>query len=362
MSTRTRRAFLGGNTPMGFFSYFDQLIRPERAQRLYILKGGPGTGKSSFMKSIAKAFQEAGHAVEAFHCSSDPESLDAVRIPALEVAWVDGTAPHEIEPKFPGIFDEIVDFGAFLDPTVLQERKQQVLEVQAEVRHGFQQTYRYLAAAKSIHENIVAANTAAMAHGRLNERIQQIVAAIFGHRTPSKVTGHSRRLFASAVTPVGITQFLPSLMDSVPKRIVVTGEPGTGKSTLLKAVAQAAVTQGFDLDIFHSPLDPHAIDHVIIPRLGVAVITSTVISPYEHPDATLVNLNEYRDYDKVKRHRQQTEDAMALFRQVLDRAVQTLAETKAVRDVLEGYYVDAMDFSKVEAIRGMHLETHCRPM
>lgn len=360
MAAQTRQAFLGGNTPLGFFSYFDHLIRPERAEKLYILKGGPGTGKSSFMKTIVTAFQGADYDVEVFHCSSDPESLDAVRVPALEIAWVDGTAPHTIDPKFPGIFDEIVDFGAFLDQTVLLDRKRQVTEIQAEVSHGYQQAYRYLAAAKSIHENIVAANTVAMAHGPLNERIQQVVAAIFGHRAPSKVTGHSRRLFASAITPIGLVHYLSSLMDSVPKRIVVTGEPGTGKSTLLKAVAHAAVTHGFDLEIFHSPLDPHSIDHVIIPKLGVAVITSTLFHPYEHPDATIVNLNEYRNYHKVKQHRQQTEDAMALFQQVLDRAIRTLAQTKAVRDQLEGYYVDAMDFSKVEAIRTAHIERHCR--
>lgn len=361
MAAQTRRAFLGGNTPLGFFSYFDHLIRPGRAQRLYIIKGGPGTGKSSFMKSVAEAFLESGYDIEAFHCSSDPESLDAVRIPAIEVAWLDGTAPHTIDPAFPGIFDEIVDFGACLDPTVLLHQKREVLQIQAEVRHGYQQAYRYLAAAKSIHENIVAANTAAMNHGPLNERIQQVVASIFGHRTPSKVTGHARRLFASAITPAGLVHFLPSLMDPVPKRIVVTGEPGTGKSTLLKAVAQTAIAQGFDLEIFHSPLDPHAIDHVIIPKLGVAVITSTEAHPYTHPDATLVNLNEYRDYHKVQRHRSETEDAMALYRQVLEQAVRTLAQTKAVRDELEGYYVEAMDFSQIEAIRRTHLERHCRP-
>lgn len=355
MSGLSRQAFLGGNTPQGFFSYFDHLIRPERARRFFVIKGGPGTGKSSFMRSLAKEFHDAGYDVEAFHCSSDPESLDAVRIPSLEVAWVDGTAPHVIDPKYPGIFDEILDFGAFLDPSPLQDRKAEVLEIQAEVSQGFQRAFRYLRAAKSIHENIAAANTIAMSHGKLNERIQLLVGNIFGHRTPSSVTGYQRRMFANAFTPVGVVHYLPSLMDPVPKRYVVTGEPGTGKSTLLKAVADAAVTQGFDTEVFHSPLDPASIDHVIIPRLGVAVITSAEDHAYEHPDATVVNLNEYRDYHRVTKNRQMCEDAWALFHNVLELAIGTLAHTKEIRDVLEGYYVEAMDFSHIEAIRESHL-------
>src|SRR5690554_6069682 len=139
-------------------------------------------------------------------------------------------------------------------------------------------------------------------------------------------------------------------MDQVPKRFIVTGEPGTGKSTLLRAVADAAVTQGFDIEVFHSPLDPLSIDHVIIPKLGVAVITSVETHRYEHPDATVINLNEYRAYDRVQQNRQRIEDALALFQRVLDLAVQTLAETKEIRDVLEGYYVEAMDFSQIESV------------
>ena len=34
--------FLGANAPGGFFSLYDQLLPPEQAQVIYILKGGTG--------------------------------------------------------------------------------------------------------------------------------------------------------------------------------------------------------------------------------------------------------------------------------------------------------------------------------
>ena len=79
--------YLGANSPTGFYSLYDQLLEPEQAETIYILKGGPGCGKSSLMRRVAQA-------VEYIACSGDPDSLDAVVFPALNTAIVDGTAPH----------------------------------------------------------------------------------------------------------------------------------------------------------------------------------------------------------------------------------------------------------------------------
>ena len=90
--------FLGANSPTGFYSLYDQLIAPEQARSIYILKGGPGCGKSTLMRHVAQAMEERGLAVEYILCSGDPDSLDAIVIPALRTALVDGTAPHGTAP------------------------------------------------------------------------------------------------------------------------------------------------------------------------------------------------------------------------------------------------------------------------
>ena len=90
--------FLGANSPQGFYSLYDQLIDPDRARAVYILKGGPGCGKSTLMSRVALQAEEQGHAVEHILCSGDPNSLDGVVLPDLGVALVDGTAPHAAAP------------------------------------------------------------------------------------------------------------------------------------------------------------------------------------------------------------------------------------------------------------------------
>jgi Adenylate kinase and related kinases len=96
-----RRMFPGGNTWRGFHSFYDQIIGPD-ARRVFILKGGPGAGKSTFMKWIADRLAAMGFDAEYHHCSADPASVDAVVFPSLRTALLDGTAPHVVDPPFPG--------------------------------------------------------------------------------------------------------------------------------------------------------------------------------------------------------------------------------------------------------------------
>ena len=94
--------FLAANSAQGFFSLFNELYEPDEGWKAYIIKGGPGTGKSGLMRKIAQAAEDRGYTVERIICSSDPDSLDAVIIPEKKICFADGTAPHVMEARYPG--------------------------------------------------------------------------------------------------------------------------------------------------------------------------------------------------------------------------------------------------------------------
>ncbi|MCT4621160.1 MAG: ATPase [Marinisporobacter sp.] len=89
-----KKVFPGANTAKGFYSYYDYIIGSD-GKRLFIIKGGPGVGKSSFMKKIGYEMVNRGYDVEFHQCSSDNDSLDGIVIPDLKIAMIDGTAPQE---------------------------------------------------------------------------------------------------------------------------------------------------------------------------------------------------------------------------------------------------------------------------
>ena len=96
------RFFLGASTPGGFVSRYDQLGSPEDGWRQYLIKGGPGTGKSTLMKRVARQLDRRCGPIQYIHCSSDVDSLDALVLPQARVAVCDATPPHVLEPQYPG--------------------------------------------------------------------------------------------------------------------------------------------------------------------------------------------------------------------------------------------------------------------
>ena len=68
---------------------------------MYLIKSGPGCGKSTLMKRLAQAAEQQGQPIEKIHCASDPDSLDGVVFLQKHAAILDATAPHVVEPDAP---------------------------------------------------------------------------------------------------------------------------------------------------------------------------------------------------------------------------------------------------------------------
>lgn len=97
MLGKVKKVFPGGNTGYGFYSLYDNINpNPGEVNAIFIMKGGPGVGKSSFMRWIGQQMRERGYDIEEHNCSSDNGSLDGVKIPAIGVSLIDGTAPHRV--------------------------------------------------------------------------------------------------------------------------------------------------------------------------------------------------------------------------------------------------------------------------
>ena len=99
------RRFFGTNTAVGPINIVPKIIG-DLSRRVYI-KGRAGTGKSVFMKKVAKACEGYGLDIELYHCSFDPGSIDMVLVPELDFCIFDSTDPHEYSPLVDG--DLIID-------------------------------------------------------------------------------------------------------------------------------------------------------------------------------------------------------------------------------------------------------------
>lgn len=346
-----RRLYPGGNTPKGFYSFYDYILRQSDATRIIVIKGGPGVGKSTIMKHIGETMAELGFDVEYHHCSADNSSVDGVVIPSIGVAMLDGTAPHVVDPKNPGAVDEILHLGDFWDEAGMRKNRDNILAVNREVGKNFRRAYRYLTAARSVYDDIESVNVEATDFGWLNQQAAGLVDELFGDRAVAAVPGKARHLFGSAITPDGPRNYLQTVIGPMGRKVVVTGKPGTGKATLVQKLATAAVERGLDVETFHCPFDPEKLEHLVIPGVDLAVTTSAEPHVWDGKADWVVDTSEALCDEVRQPYTDVITRAEEAYRQLFDTAVSYLSKAKALHDDMETYYVPNMHFDKLNALR-----------
>lgn len=351
------RLYPGGNTPQGFYSFYDNIIAKDAA-RIFILKGGPGTGKSTLMRKIGETMLEKGYDVEFHCCSSDNDSLDGVCIPALQVAILDGTAPHMVDPQTPGAVDEIVCLGDFWAREKLQSVKQEIMHSSARNSRLFKIAFHQLAEAKVIKDELDSYLEEAANIPRMRETAWKITKSVFKD-APAQYEREpkNRRLFATAYTPQGYCHQLDSILQGVKKLYLVTGTASKLASHVIGIVAQAAQSRGLDTNTFHCPLAPEDIDMIIIPQQRYAVmkdIPDLKFKAQSIPSITkvkLYNLDQYLNDAILKLYTPEIDSAQKRLAEAIDRAINYIAKAKAEHDRLENYYLPAMNFNDMNAKR-----------
>ena len=151
-----RSYFAAANGYYGFKSYFDNIFKSEKHKRVYVLKGGPGTGKSTLMKRITDTVELSGINYDNVHCSSDPSSLDGVIIYTANGNYtiVDGTAPHERDAILPGAIDTIINLGDNFDIPLLESRREEIINLNKKKKDAYNTAYSYLHIAGDIKNKI----------------------------------------------------------------------------------------------------------------------------------------------------------------------------------------------------------------
>lgn len=144
-----KASFIAANGFSGFRSRYDTVYDSQKFTHIYVIKGGPGTGKSRLMAEAAEAAEKAGATTEYIYCSSDPHSLDGIicKIGDRSVAMLDGTAPHVRCTDTPGAIDEIIDLGAFWDSARLGQNREKISALSEQKSNCYKRAYLYLALA-----------------------------------------------------------------------------------------------------------------------------------------------------------------------------------------------------------------------
>lgn len=256
--------FLGANSYCGFFSLYDDFVFRSSIKRLYVIKGGPGGGKSGFMRRISEAARSHGTEIHHILCSADPASLDGIYLPQLNTMFVDGTAPHVIEPRFVGEVGFYIDLSQFcrIGADGLQP-------LTAEYKGHYARAYSWLSAAGSVAENLVIPESAVSA---IQQRADKIAERWLKRKGSG--SGTITRIFTDAFTGDGILSLTASRSE-VCRKLVSLDNTWGGAKYFLPTILDAAVKAGYDVILCPCPLCPQQPMHLMIPELSLGFVSGS---------------------------------------------------------------------------------------
>lgn len=320
--------FGAANSFTGFKNDFGKIFNPELFDKIFILKGGPGTGKSTLMKSVAKYGKDKSLTVKYIYCSSDPNSLDGVILAGDtgRIAVIDGTAPHMTDPLFPGAKEEIINLGEGFKVDLIESHSDRIISLGKEKSHSYKNAYSVLGAAgclsKLIEDNIV--------YYEPYFRAETQIVDVFNMLKKEKRACRTHTNFVAAFCKNGYVK-LP--LDALSKTQINLSGSSLSCYLLMERIRRFSQELGIIEQLCLSPLTPSFADRIYTEHYVFTVNEGPL--GLSIPPVKLGDLSE---------------ELMNTLRTALSLAVGYLSRASAIHFDIEKIYIGAMDFSSNQRI------------
>lgn len=331
--------FAGANTENGFQGMYGDIADERTLDKLYIIKGGPGNGKSTFMRTVAEEGESAGENVEYYLCGSDPDSLDCVNI-GHRFALLDGTPPHIAEPMYPAAVAEYIDLGRYWSVRRLEMISDGIKRLTDTKKQCYASSYRYLRAAAAVYPEIEALASKTF----LREKAEKYVARFISRLPkPGKTKPETKLRYSHALTMRGKvkTETVRKTSD-ISFRVIDSADTAP---LFMKLLADKLEEKGYRITVTLMPLCG-IISGILVEEKKLAV---TVGEAGEGERS--INLARFVNTAALREVRGEARLAGKVFASCIDKAVEHLAQAAECHFALENIFAENTDFDKLAEYR-----------
>ncbi len=320
--------FAAVNSCHGFVSYYGDAFGS--CERIYIIKGGPGTGKSYFMRALSRRAENDGHSVVYIYCSSDPDSLDGIIIDG-RIAFFDGTAPHTAEASCPGARDELIDLGRFWNADELAKKRETIESLAKKKSSSYARAYDCLAAAGNAERAISRLLEPCILEEKLHSAARRYLKPL-----PNGQGYKKTDIAVNSISMRGCVRF--STLEEKAASVISVNDPYGTAHLFLEALRKEAERRGMKIRLSHDPAFPEHADALELCETGLLFTVG------EHESGRKVNMHRFIDEKAFREIRDEYKWLAACKSSALRAAKSTLTGTAAHHFAIENIYISCMDF------------------
>lgn len=344
--------FAASNSADGFKNYYERCF--ERADRLYIVKGGPGTGKSTLMKRVADIAESLDMAVERYYCSSDHTSLDGVlfNCGGRWTGVLDGTYPHPYIERLPAVREEIVNLGEFWDADALRAQGEHIRMLCAQKGRMYDAAYSYLRACGGLHDVYGRYCGAEVDREKMRRWLSRICRGVS--------RGDGYRELPAVINSVGMTgqAHMGCLEDAAMRIYMLVGE--CGKQELLDEVLSMARELGSSVRVAIDPIYCREKQGIFFEDAMIWIVCEEAL-PEEAYEIYMskvrrINMRRFCSAGIGGEYKEEKKSCTALIRGCVSGALGCLEAAGRYHFELEEIYKAAMDFEGL----GRYTDEVCR--
>lgn len=340
-STGEDAYFAASNSEKGFFSYYQDCFDASRVKRVFAVKGGPGTGKSRFLREVAECAERNGWLAEYIYCSSDADSLDGVILTLGEncIALLDATAPHIYEPTLPGVREEIINLGCFWDSEKLGKSRDLITLLNQQKRDAYRKCYRYLHSEGELMKVCDSLTAPYIKRDALRAFAEKQVRDL--------QDGSGYESVPALIRSVGMRgEVIFDTYFAEAEQTVLLEDCYGNAQVFLGRLGELAIEKQWKIRVSHDPVYPDRLDGIFLQDFRHAF----VILPKDiaKPKGRVLSLRRFVEIAKMRGVRGQVRFTRRLMESMREGALEALREVKELHFSLEECYVSAMDFEAKE--------------
>ena len=251
-----------------------------------------------------------------------------------------------VEPKYPGAVERYINMGDCYDTQALWPLKHEIMTCMKGYKGCYQRAYRCLGAAAEIMED----QRAVLLTDALSQKLAKRARGILSREIPrqkSDAPGQIKQRFLGAVTHRGAVCLYNTALAHRCRVYVLSDSCGLAHELLIHLMAGEAAN-GFDVIACPDPMAPDRLAHLLIPQLKLAFLSTS--GPLEFPGKPFrhIRLDTAADGDIIRRCRPRLRFAKKVSAALVEEAVTSLAQAKAMHDDLEAIYNPHVDFDLVQ--------------